>query len=270
MAGATTAERGGGRGPTGRVAGPPSPAPRARRRLPRRRILVVLLVLALLLGGFGGWALYGSDWLRVERVTVHWTEGGPHQVTEDQILAAARVPVGDPMIALDKDAVRDRLLDALPRVASVAVVRAWPHGVTLKVTERESEVVMRSAGGYTEVDGAGVPFAETDERPPGVPLLELELENSPSLSRFGADRIRREAVGVAAALPPAVRRDTHVIRVASYDSVTLELSGGRTVLWGSPEDSAAKAEALTRVMKAADDATHFDVSVVTAPAASGG
>ncbi len=270
MAGATTAERGAGRGPTDDATGPPSPVPPARRRrLARRRTLVLLVVLALAVGGFGTWALYGSDWLRVERVAVRWIEG-PHQVTDDQILTAAQVPVGEPMIALDKDAVRERVLDALPRVESVLVVRAWPHGVTLKVTEREAEVVMRSAGGYTEVDGAGVPFAEVDERPSGVPLLELELGNSPSLGRFGADRIRREAVGVAAALPAAVRRDTQVIHVESYDSVSLELSGGRTVLWGSPEDSAAKAETLTRVMKAAEDATHFDVSVVTAPAASGG
>jgi cell division protein FtsQ len=138
------------------------------------------------------------------------------------------------------------------------------------VTEREAKVLMRSTGGYTLVDGGAVPFAEVDEAIPGVPLLELELDQSQSLRRFGEERIRQDAVLVAAALPDAVRRETRVINVTSYDSITLELSGDRTVRWGSAEDSEAKAETLTTVMNAAGDATHFDVSVPSAPAVSGG
>jgi cell division protein FtsQ len=59
------------------------------------------------------------------------------------------------------------------------------------------------------------------------------------------------------------------VRVRSYDSITLELTGGRTVLWGSGEQEAAKAKSLTALMKAAEDAEHFDVSVPSAPASSG-
>jgi cell division protein FtsQ len=272
VAGATTAERGEDRRETdGSGPRPPRrPLPRLRLpRSPRGRGLAVLLALALALGGFGTWALYGSDWLRIEHTSVSWQDGSPRELTEDQILSAAGVPVGSPMASLDRGAVRDRLLDALPRLRSVDVERAWPDGVTLKVTEREAEALMRSAGGYTEVDEAGVPFAEVARLLPGVPLLELDLADNASLRRFGEDRVRREAVTVAAALPAAVRRETQVIRVVSYDAVTLEFSGGRTVRWGSAEDSAAKAEALTLVMKAAGDATHFDVSVPSAPAVSG-
>ncbi|MGP3970574.1 cell division protein FtsQ/DivIB [Streptomyces sp. 6N223] len=274
MAGATTAERGEERSGTDGSGPPPPPRRRPRPRLrlprsPRRRGLALLLALLLALGGFGTWALYGSDWLRIERVSVSWHDGSPRELTEDQILSAARVPVGSPMASLDRGAVRERLLDALPRLNSVDVVRAWPDGVSLKVTEREAEVLMRSADGYTEVDEGGVPFAEVARALPGVPLLELDLADTAGLRRFGEDRIRREAVAVAAALPDAVRRETRFIRVTSYDAITLELSGGRTVRWGSAEDSAAKADTLVLVMKAAEDATHFDVSVPSAPAVSG-
>ncbi|WP_059009106.1 cell division protein FtsQ/DivIB [Streptomyces specialis] len=269
MAGATTAQRGGERRRSD--SGPRTPPRRGPRPLPRRvRLLLVVLAVTLTVGGFGTWVLYGSDWLRIEQVSVRWDEDSPAKLTEDQVLAAAGVSLGSPMASLDQDAVSDRMLEALPRLASVDVVRAWPHGVSLKVREREAEVLIPDDGAYAEVDADGVRFGEVDEAVAGVPLLELDLDDSPSTRRFGEDRIRAEAVTVAAALPESVRRDTRVIRVTSYDSITLELSDDRTVRWGSAEDSAAKAEALGVVMRAAGDARHFDVSVPSAPAVVGG
>jgi len=57
--------------------------------------------------------------------------------------------------------------------------------------------------------------------------------------------------------------------VGSYDGITVELSGGRDVMWGSEEDGSLKASVLTALMKARPGAAHFDVSAPTAPAASG-
>ncbi|TDC24332.1 FtsQ-type POTRA domain-containing protein [Streptomyces sp. 8K308] len=267
MAEATTAKRAADRQRSD--PGPPSPRPPRRRRwLPGRRLTIVLLVLAAALGGFGGWALYGSSWLRIEHVSVRWRDEGPRNLTEDQVLEAAGVPLDSPMISLDKDAIRHRLLDRLPRLESVEVVRAWPHGVGLRVTERQAEVLIPVGDRYIEVDEGGVRFGEVAEPIAGVPLLELDLDEGPGLRRFGEDGIRREAVAVALSLPDVVREDLRVIRAASFDSVTLELTGDRTVFWGSSEDPEAKAEALAAVMEAAGDARHFDVSAPTVPAVS--
>jgi cell division protein FtsQ len=269
VAGPTTAERGGDR--RQRPAGPRQPAGRPARLLGLRRRTAVLLlaVLAVLLGGFGAWALYGSNWLRIERVSVHWQQG-PRELTEEQIIEAASVPVGSPMASLDKGAVRDRLLERLPRLESVEVVRGWPHGVTLKVTEREPELLVPRSGGYTQVDDDGVAFAETRSRLPGVPVLEMALEDSPSRHRFDEERVLRHVAAMAAELPAELRDQVRLIRVTSYDALTLQLTGDRTVRWGSPEDTRAKAEALARVMDAAGEAAYFDVSVPSAPAVSGG
>jgi cell division protein FtsQ len=254
--------------------GPPAGSGRTgrpvrRRRLPGRGLLVVGLVLTALFGGFGVWALYGSQWLRVETVSVSWT-GGPRELDRAEIEEAAAVPLGTPMATLDKGAVSERVRERLPRVRSVEVVRAWPHGVGLKVTERQAEVLIPGGGTFTEVDAEGIAFGELAEALPAVPLLEMDLTAGPGLRRFGEDRILRGAVEVAAALPDALREDTRVIRVRSYDAISLELSGNRTVVWGSPEYPEAKAAALKAVMKAAPDADHFDVSVPSAPAAAVG
>ncbi|NLU67627.1 FtsQ-type POTRA domain-containing protein [Streptomyces sp. HNM0574] len=238
---------------------------RGRWRKPRRLTVILALVATVALTGFAVWALYGSDWLRVEKVSV----SGTRVLSEQEVRHAAGIPLGDPVITVDRPAVERALLAELPRLATADVVRAWPTGIGLNVTERRPELVQEKAGKYVEVDRDGVRFATTTTRPKGVPLLVMNLQDSPNAAHFGPARMRREAVRVAQSLPASVARDTRAIRVRSFDSVRLELSGGRTVLWGSGERGAAKAKSLTALMKAAKGSDHFDVSVPSAPAASG-
>ncbi|MFE6284040.1 cell division protein FtsQ/DivIB [Streptomyces sp. NPDC057877] len=266
MAGPTTAERG------ARQQEPSGPPPVRRLRPPRLRTIIILTLALVLLGAGGGWLFYGSQWLRVERVTV----SGTRVLTSGQVREAADVPLGTPLVSLDTEAIESRLRRKLPRIDSVDVVRSWPREIGLKVAERTPVLLMENsgnAGGFVEVDDEGVRFATVSQAIRGVPLLKLAPSRSgsagASLRRFGEGRLVREAVRAAAALPAAVARDTQVVKVRSYDAISLELSGGRTVAWGSAEKGAAKARTLTALMKAAPGARHFDVSVPTAPASSG-
>ncbi|WP_411076672.1 cell division protein FtsQ/DivIB [Streptomyces sp. cmx-10-25] len=261
----TTAEKSGARGSRGPSDGPSRPGARNRRfRAPAPRLLFSGLGLVAVTAGVL-WALYGSDWFRVEDVKT----SGTRVLTPAQVEKAAAVPVGAPLASVDTDAIEARTRQLLPRIESVEVVRSWPHGIGLEVTERKPALLVEKAGKFTEVDMNGVRFATVATAPRGVPLLVLDASSSPSLRRFGADRLLREAVRVRRELPAEVARDTRVVRVTSYDSVTLELTGDRTVLWGSGEHGPAKARVLTALMKAASKAGHFDVSAPTAPATSG-
>ncbi|QIY70532.1 FtsQ-type POTRA domain-containing protein [Streptomyces sp. RLB1-33] len=260
MAGPTTAER----GERQKVE---SGSPRLRR-LRRLRVLIILLTVVVLVTAATLWLLYGSPWLRVDKVSV----SGVRVLTDRQVRDAADVPVGSPLISIDTDAVEARLRRKLPRIDSVDVVRSWPHGIGLKVTERTPVLILKSTesgGKYVEVDAKGVRFATVSAAPKGVPALELAVSKAAVLRRFPVDRLVREAVGVAGDIPAAVRRDTRIVKVRSYDSISLELSGGRSVEWGSGDKGRAKARTLTALMKAAPGARHFDVSAPIAPASSG-
>lgn len=222
----------------------------------------------MLLGAGGTYVLYGSNWLRVERVTV----SGTRVLTPAQVREAADVPVGSPLVSVDTDAIEARLARELPRIDVVEVSRSWPHGIGLKVTERTPVLIVQKGENFVEVDEEGVRFATVSEAPKGVPALELTLSPSgsaaASLRRFDEDRLVREAVRVAGSIPAAVARDTRTVKVRSYDAISLELTDGRSVDWGSAEKGAAKARTLAALMKASPDARHFDVSVPTAPASS--
>ncbi|THA58549.1 FtsQ-type POTRA domain-containing protein [Streptomyces sp. A0958] len=263
MAGPTTAQRGAGKQED---APDRPPRPRAEgRRISRRRLLILIAAAVLLLGSGAVWALYGSSWLRVEQVRIT----GVRVLTPAQVENAARVPMGSPLVSVDTGAIEKRLRQKLPRIDSVDVVRSWPHGIGLKVTERNPVLLVKKGAKFIEVDAKGVRFATVDKAPGRVPLLETATGRSASLRRFGADRLVREAVRVAGDLPGGVAEDTRVVRVASYDAISLELTGDRTVIWGSGEQGAVKAKVLTALMKAAPKAGHFDVSAPTAPAVSG-
>ncbi|MEU5247480.1 FtsQ-type POTRA domain-containing protein [Streptomyces asoensis] len=263
MAGSATAERGARQQES---SGPPL----LRRLGPRRLRMIIILVLAVvLLGGGTGWVLYGSQWLRVERVAVSGTD----VLTPQQVRRAAAVPVGSPLVSVDTDEIAARLRRELPRIDSVDVVRSWPHGIGLKVTERTPVLLVRKGSNFVEVDDEGVRFATVSTAPKGVPLLDMAVSSSrsaaASLRRFGEARLVREAVKAAGSLPAPVARATRTVKVRSYDDISLQLSGGRTVAWGSAEKSAAKGRTLTALMKAAPSARHFDVSAPTAPASAG-
>jgi cell division protein FtsQ len=265
VAGPTTAER----GERQQESSGPSPVRRLRWRAPRPRTIIILGIALVLLGAGALWVLYGSQWARVERVSV----SGTRVLTPAEVREAADVPVGQPLISVDTNGIESRLRRKLPRIDTVDVVRSWPHGIGLKVVERTPVLMVRKGGKFIEVDEKGVRFATVSQAPKAVPALELAVHSSgssaASLRRFGEDGLVREAVRVAGAVPPSVARRTDAVKVRSYDDISLELSDGRTVAWGSGEKGAEKARTLTALMKAAPDARHFDVSVPTAPASSG-
>ncbi|MFE2979589.1 cell division protein FtsQ/DivIB [Streptomyces sp. NPDC057718] len=262
MAGPTTAQRGApGRADTS--ARPPHIGPEGPR-ISRRLLLILIGVAVALLTAFAVWVLYGSSWLRVEKVST----SGVEVLTREEVEAAAATPIGAPLVSVDTGAMERRLRQKLPRIDTVDVVRSWPHGIGLKVTERKPVLLVEKGGKFVEVDAKGVRFATVDKAPKGVPLLELKPEPSASLRRFGDDRLLREAVRVAGDLPAGVAKEVEVVRVSSYDAITLRLTRDREVTWGSGEDGPVKARVLVALMKAAPKAGQFDLSAPTAPAVS--
>lgn len=264
MTGATTAQR------DDRTASPPPrpPAGRWSRRLTRRGALALLVVFALLVAA-AAYLLYGSPWLKVRRVQV----SGTRVLTPSQVARASGVRDGEALVSVRVGAVEARLRAALPRIASVSVERTWPDRIAVRVTERTPKALLEKAGGFVEVDAGGVRYATDRIAPAGVPLVELTGSAAGAGGSdggyFTSDVLVHAAVQVAADIPESVHKQTRIIQVASFDGITLELTGGRSVLWGGPQDGAQKAAALAALLRADKRAVHYDVSAPTAPASSG-
>lgn len=197
--------------------------------------MIASVIVLLFLGSGTFWLLYGSDLVRVERVSVTGTD----VLTPDQVREAADVPLGEQLVSVDTGAIEGRTAEALPRIDTVEVLRSWPDEIALRVTERTAVLLVHQGGKFVEVDDEGVRFATVEKAPKGVPALEMDLSRSgsaaASLRRFGEDRLVREAVRVAGAVPESLAPETRTVKVRSYDDISLELTDGRTVDWGSSE-----------------------------------
>jgi cell division protein FtsQ len=232
----------------------PARRPRSRRsRSARQRRSWRIAFFALAMTGvvaLGVWALYGSRLLVVRSVTV----SGTQLVPRSAVLAAAGVDPGTPLIEVNAGQVASRI-DAIRQVSSTRVSRSWPDRLVIVVRERIPAVAVTApGGGFDLVDADGVIVRWAGRRPASLPLYSLtvpvtSLRGSPDLS---------SAAAVLAALPAHLGHSVQSVTAPTPDQVTLQLSGGITVVWGGADRMAAKAQELTALMRT--HSSYYDVS----------
>jgi len=242
----------GGRAGTGTGTGAAPRGSRGRRaRNHWRAAFFTLAGLAILVGVT--WALLGNRVFVVRSVTVT----GAHLLAPAQVVAAAGVPLGTPLMRVDAGAVTRRV-EALSLVASATVTEDWPDHLVIAVTERVPVLaVAMAAGGYDQVDADGVIVRWTKARPATLPVLTTSLSGS---ALRGAPAIT--AAAVLAELEPALAKQVTRVTVASVTAggqqVTLGLRGGRTIQWGAVADAAQKNRELAILLP--QGARDIDVS----------
>ncbi len=213
------------------------------------------------------WALLGDRLLVVRVIAV----SGTRLVTPAQVITAADVPAGTPLIRVDPAQVATRV-EAIRQVASARVSKDWPDGLSIAVTERVPVVAVRMAGGgYDLVDHDGVIVRVAQSKPAALPLFQTalagsQLRGSPDVATASA---------VLAELPSWLNREVTTVAVTGGDgdaggrgsvketsvpagSVVLSINGGRTVVWGGPDMAGMKARELAILMR--DRASYYDIS----------
>ncbi|GAA4103613.1 hypothetical protein GCM10022214_82400 [Actinomadura miaoliensis] len=198
---------------------------------------VTLLVFGVL--GAVGWVLLGSRLLVVRTVEITGTELAPR----DRIVAAAGVRLGVPMVRLGTEEARARL-ERLREVESATVERRWPTTVRIVVRERVPVAVVQRGGRYYRLDRHGVAVADGASRPSGLPEL---VTGSPGPS----DPATLAALRVLGELPGRLAPRVAEVRATGAESVTLRLTGGPLVVWGSAERTEEKARLLEALRRTA-------------------
>lgn len=231
---------------------------RTRRRFARRQwrrrwlklkpvlvttVCVVVLSLAV-------WLVWFSPVLAVKSVVV----AGADSLSSSEIRTAAAVEKGRPLARTDVAKIHDRVA-SLASVESAEVVRRWPDQIRITVVERTPIAVIDIGGKLRGLDKDGVVFSRYRKAPAGLPKVVTPEGTEASALR--------EAARVVRSLPTRIAKATDHVEVTSVDEISLALSKGRTVEWGSSADSAQKAQVLLALLK--HKATVYDVSVPGEP-----
>ena len=164
---------------------------------------------------------------------------GTGAVSREEVVDVAKVRIGTPLLQIDTDAVADRVA-GIRRVASARVQREYPSDLRITIVEREPVVFKDFPDGPHLFDRDGVDFATA---PPPPALAYIDTENPGP-----ADPPTRAALEVMTALRPEVVAQVSRVAAPSVASITLTLIDGRTVVWGTTERTAEKAEKLAALL----------------------
>ena len=238
-----------------RTPAPVTPLARRRRRPPPRRnrrplqLAAAVTVLVAVI-----WLLLVSPVLGVRAVQVD----GLRTLPADLVRKTAGIEPGTPLLRADVDAARARIA-RLPQVDSVEVTRGWPHTVVVTVVERVPVAVVGEPGQRSLVDRDGVLFDTVSGEPPaGVVPLDVARPGP-------GDPATKAGLTAIEALSATLRRQVASVTATTPDDITLTLTDGTAVVWGGPEKSGRKGDALAAVFVQLakgelDPATTIDVS----------
>jgi len=168
-------------------------------------------------------------------------------VPTDEILRAAAVPHGTPLLQVDTKAVAQRIA-TIPTVESVRVQRAYPSTLRITVTERVPTVIVKSGDEVHVLDRSGVSFLHYDKTQ-GVPPEVLKLPVLETPNPGPADPTTREAITAVAGLPDPLREQVIRVSARSPVDITFILTENRRVIWGDADRGADKARTLTYLLR---------------------
>ena len=198
------------------------------------------------------WLVFASSVLAVSDVRVQ----GNRVLDPRQVERAARVPTGEPLATVDLSAIAARV-ESLAAVRSVDVSRAWPDKVRIAIRERVPVAVVERDSVVRGLDEEGVIFTRYASAPPDLPLVRIDAgTRSDALA---------EAATVVGVLPRELARRVDFVEVETIDTISLRMRNGRTIFWGSADDSENKAKVVEALLDAAPGAATYDVSVPGQP-----
>ena len=217
---------------SGRIVNQPKPV--ARGVVRGLKMLLASVVVAVVGVGLG-LVLYFTPAMSARDIVVT----GIGVVTREEVLDAAKVRPGTPLLQINTNQVADRVA-AIRRVASARVQRQYPSALRITIVERVPVVVKDFPDGPHLFDRDGVDFA-TAPPPPGLPYIDAANPGP-------TDPATKAALQVLTALRPEVAGQVGRVAAPSVASITLTLNDGRLVIWGTTDRTEEKAEKLAALL----------------------
>ena len=198
------------------------------------KVLMWTAVLAVVVVGLG-LLLYFTPIMSARSIVVT----GVGAVTQEEVVVAAAVAPGTPLLQVNTDAVAERVA-GIRRIASARVQRQYPSTLRITVVERVPVVVRDYPDGVHLFDRDGVDFA-TGPPPPGIPYLDTDNPGPD-------DPATEAALQVMTSLRPEVAGQVGRVSAPSFAAITLTLIDGRTVVWGTTDRTEEKALKLAALL----------------------
>lgn len=236
---------------------PPSPV---QRRNKRRRTILLSVIVAVVLA-IGGWAvLFFSPVLAIEDISYE----GLDLVTESNAQERTAALQGKPLPQVTDRSVT-KLFESNPAVEDITLRAEPPHGLVVTVNEYQPIAMSPRDKEYVVFSDDGTELATITSKK----AQEFDLPVVASAADVEDEDVFQTITEVLGSLPDNIRDNVRAASGSSIDSIELELNSGKTVMWGSNDETAKKVKVLEALLgidedKAAD-ISEYDVSAPDFP-----
>ncbi|MDL9944416.1 FtsQ-type POTRA domain-containing protein [Gordonia sp. ABSL11-1] len=230
---------------------------RGRGSTQRSRLLLGTLLVVVVVVGLGLIA-YFTPLMSVRSTDVVANRA----VATDEIVGAAHVPDGTPLLQVDTQAVAQRIA-AIPSIESVRVQRSYPSSLTITVVERQPVAKVTEGQKVHVLDRTGVGYLTFDTST-GVPPEMKRLPEFATPNPGPGDPTTVATLTAVSELPETISGKLVKVTASSPVDIEFTLKGNKTVVWGDSERGAEKARTLTALLTR--PATMYNVSSPEFPA----
>lgn len=236
---------------------PPSPEQRKAKR--RRTIWISILATVVLL--LGGWALlYFSPILAIEDID----HEGLDLVTESQAVERTTQLEGTPLPQVGERGLTE-LFEDIPAVKDVTLRAEPPHGLIVSINEHQPIAMSPRDKQYVVFSEDGTELAEITAQK----AQEFDLPVVASAADVADEDVFNTITEVLGSLPHELRDRVRAASGSSIDSIELELTSGKMVMWGNNEQAEKKAKVLEALLGLDDEEaaqiSEYDVSAPDFP-----
>ena len=224
----------------------------------RRRLRLLLLIIAVLSLGVGGYFLSKSSLFDVDEIVIE----GVSTELEGEVREAADINKGKPLLEVDSSSSSKRI-EAIPWVREARISRSWGGTITIRVSTREPVAAFLSEEGWVVVDIEGRVLDKEDELP--YDLLPIEEEvGSLSIGEWAPEQVI-PLIQVAGTISTELTGDVSSIK--GSNQIELLLFGGGKILFGDSSDIEEKALAAATILSQVDQSSvlHIDVRAPLTP-----
>ena len=217
----------------------------------RRRRRQVLLGTLAFLAALGLWQLVRSPLFGLTGVTVT----GTSRLSPEEVVAAAGVRRGQPVLSVDEAAVRARV-EAMTWVRAASVRRDYPAGLRIHVTERRPAAKVAGRDGrwwLVAADGVVLAPAGGGGAPAGLPMVREAPLAAPVRpgDRLPAGGAVANALAALRGLRPELARQVRGVHAPSIDGLWFRLASGAQLMYGLAAQQAAKDTAALMLLDTA-------------------
>ena len=227
---------------------------KGRRKKKQRRDAILIggiLVFVLVVAVFGVSAFMKVAFIQVEN------EGGVY--TEEQIVSAAEIKIGESLMRIGKKSVSDRLCRSLPYIGAAEVKISIPDTVVISVTYTEASLCVRIPNGYALLDRSGKVLQTNVSVPPDrtAELIGVSLTGAVpgEYAEFEDPDMFKHVTGLASALKENEIEGVTSLNFTDLANIVVELNYNTDVKLGPIAKAAGKLafgkEVIRRTMEQA-------------------